>query len=154
MPRTKVPNHRPQNKGAKRKRCIDCEAEGIATSRKAGYPGPRCYTHNKAQKSSRRKLTQEQRWLKVYGITAEEYWKIYEYQGGVCYICRRATGKGRRKLSVDHCHETGIVRGLLCNTDNAKVLGHARDDIEFFERCIEYLNHPPAVDVIGWREVP
>jgi hypothetical protein len=57
-------------------------------------------------------------------------------------------------LSVDHCHETGIVRGLLCQPCNRDVLGHARDDTEFFERCIEYLNSPPAVNVIGERIVP
>ena len=79
-----------------------------------------------------------------YGLTAEEYWKIYEYQGGCCYICRRATGASKR-LSVDHCHETGIVRGLLDTPCNRNVLGHLRDDTDALQRAIDYLTNYPAV---------
>jgi hypothetical protein len=91
--------------------------------------------------------------MQVYGITADEYWSIYRYQMGRCFICERATGV-RKKLSVDHCHATGIVRGLLCSTCNSRVLGHLRDDISAFERAIDYLTSPPAVQVIGERIVP
>ncbi len=85
-----------------------------------------------------------------FGITSEEYFAILEAQGGVCALCNRATGASKR-LAVDHDHRTGLIRGLLCSTDNAKVLGHARDEIEFFERCIDYLTNPPAFRVIGER---
>jgi len=88
--------------------------------------------------------------VNTYGITAEEYWSIYEFQGGVCYICRRANGK-RKRLSVDHCHTTGIVRGLLCSKCNKDVLGHLRDDPEALYRAAEYLNGPPAVSAVGVR---
>ena len=102
------------------------------------------------------KAVSERRWaahlLKTYGITAEEYWAIYEYQGGHCYLCRRATGATRR-LAVDHCHSTGCIRGLLCKFCN-RLLGFARDDIEFFYRCIRYLTVPPAFYVIDQRKVP
>lgn len=90
-----------------------------------------------------------------YSITADEYWAMYRHQGGVCYLCRRARGMGRKRLSVDHCHETGLVRGLCCSHDNRDVLGHARDEIAYFERCIEYLKNPPAVAALGGpRYVP
>jgi hypothetical protein len=79
---------------------------------------------------------------KRYGITRVDYDELYARQGGVCYICQWATGKSRR-LSVDHDHETGRVRGLLCRPCNT-MLGHARDNPAFFERAIEYLAHPPA----------
>jgi hypothetical protein len=91
--------------------------------------------------------------MQVYGISGDEYWRLYRYQLGKCFICQRATG-ARKRLSVDHCHATGIVRGLLCTTCNSKVLGHARDDIEFFERCIDYLTEPPALRLFGERVVP
>jgi hypothetical protein len=91
--------------------------------------------------------------MQVYGITADEYWAIYRFQLGRCFICERATG-ARKRLSVDHCHKTGLVRGLLCSTCNSRVLGHARDDIAFFDRCIDYLNQPPAVRIIGERITP
>lgn len=89
----------------------------------------------------------------MYGISADEYWEIYEFQGGTCAICQRATGV-RKRLSVDHCHETGAVRGLLCQKCNRDVLGHLRDDIAAFERAIEYLANTPASQVIGLRIVP
>jgi hypothetical protein len=91
--------------------------------------------------------------MQVYGITAQEYWAIYEHQGKKCYICQRATGT-RKRLSVDHCHKTGIVRGLLCQRCNRDVLGHLRDDPDAFRRGQEYLRNPPAVMVIGERVVP
>lgn len=150
----RVPYHKSQDRTHKRKRCIDCVDEGITTSRKAPHPGPRCATHHRAKRAKRSSQTREQRWLQVYGITGEEYWAIHTYQDGCCYICQRAKGIGKRRLSVDHDHASGIVRGLLCQPCNRDVLGHARDQIEFFERAIEYLLNPPAVDVIGERVVP
>lgn len=143
------------------KPCVDCVAEGITTKRKLAtdrkgnpVPGPRCATHHRARRGERRETAQEKRWLSVYNISAEEYWEIYRLQGGKCAFCRRATG-ARKNLSVDHDHETGEVRGLLCGHDNLKVLGHARDEIEFFERAIDYLKDPPARQALGGpRYVP
>jgi Recombination endonuclease VII len=82
--------------------------------------------------------------MAVYGITAADYWNIYAWQGCRCYICERATGAGRKKLSVDHCHKTGAVRGLLCGPCNRDVLGHLRDDPEALLRAARYLTNPPA----------
>lgn len=62
-------------------------------------------------------------------------------------MCRRANGRTRR-LSVDHDHITGQVRGLLCRPCNT-ILGHARDAIRFFERAIDYLTDPPAMRLWG-----
>lgn len=89
----------------------------------------------------------------TYGITEEEYWEIYEHQEGYCYICRRANGR-RKRLSVDHCHATGMVRGLLCTSCNRNVLGHLRDDPAALERAAEYLRTPPAPQAIGVRITP
>lgn len=153
MSRPRQPTFRNQDRSHKRRSCVDCADEGITTSRKAPHPGPRCATHHRAKRTVRRSENAETRWKNVYGITADEYWRIYKYQGGTCFICQRATGV-RKRLSVDHCHETGIVRGLLCSTCNSRVLGHLRDEIEAFERAIDYLNEPPATRIIGHRVVP
>ncbi len=145
--------HRTQDRAHRRKNCVDCAAEGITTRRKAPYPGPRCTTHHRAKRTVRKSTAQEQRWLKTYGLTAQEYWRIYEFQGRVCAICQRATGATKR-LSVDHCHRTGVVRGNLCTTCNRHVLGHLRDDPQALRRAIYYLENPPAVQAIGERVVP
>ena len=138
--------------GNPRKQCKDCLSEGVTTKRPAPHPGPRCKTHHRAEVKRRREAAWEKRMLATYGITADEYWAIYEAQGGRCYICRRATGKAK-KLAVDHDHLTGEVRGLLDLRCNRNVLGHSRDDVEFFKRAIEYLENPPARAVIGVRIV-
>ena len=46
--------------------------------------------------------------LRVYGINTEKYDAMAEEQGGTCAICNK-----EEKLVVDHCHDTGRVRGLL-----------------------------------------
>lgn len=138
---------------SKRRQCKDCLAEGITTHREAKYPGPRCYTHHRRFRQSKRAYSHSRHIGETYGITAEEYAAIHAAQGGVCYICRRATG-ARRRLAVDHDHDSGYVRGLLCKTCNYKVLGHLRDDTEAFQRAIDYINNPPAFGVIGKRKVP
>lgn len=92
--------------------------------------------------------------MQIYGLTADQYWAIHAFQGGYCYICRRANGLGEKRLSVDHDHKTGIVRGLLCLKCNREILGHLRDDPEAFQRAIDYLDDPPAVQAIGKRFVP
>ena len=49
-----------------------------------------------------------------YGITIEVFDQMMEDCGGQC-VCGRTTGRNGNALHVDHCHETGQVRGLLCN---------------------------------------
>lgn len=137
----------------RKKICVDCKREGITTRRVAKYPGPRCATHHRLKRKQRRDYNHAEHIGRTYGITAEEYQAIYEAQGGRCYICQRATG-ARRKLAVDHDHDSGYVRGLLCRPCNHKVLGHLRDDTEALQRAINYLNNPPAFGVIGKRKVP
>ena len=64
-----------------------------------------------------------------YGITAAEYDAMYAKQKGCCAICGKHAEAGsspahwKNKLAVDHCHDTGKVRGLLCNDCNAGI-GH------------------------------
>jgi Recombination endonuclease VII len=71
-----------------------------------------------------------------YGISSEEYNKIFKQQGGVCIICGLPPRK--RSLHVDHNHETGEIRGLLCHLCNVG-LGHFRDNPDLLERAANYL---------------
>ncbi len=75
--------------------------------------------------------------IKTYGLELGDYDRLYQGQGGVCAICRRATGKTKR-LAVDHDHDTGLVRGLLCGPCN-KLVGYFRNSPEAFLRAAEYL---------------
>jgi Recombination endonuclease VII len=69
-------------------------------------------------------------------MTVEEYEKLFEEQEGRCAICGRDQ---ETKLAVDHDHQTGERRGLLCKQCNVG-LGYFRDDTAVLERAISYLN--------------
>lgn len=71
---------------------------------------------------------------KQIGCAPEDYDRMYEEQGGCCGICRLPFDM----LCVDHCHETGRIRGLLCTTCN-KSLGGFKDDKERLQRAIDWL---------------
>lgn len=71
-----------------------------------------------------------------FGITTDVYEKLVRAQHGRCGICRNIPTKGR--LSVDHDHVTGIVRGLLCVSCNAGV-GQFRDDPKLLSKAIAWL---------------
>lgn len=135
--------------------CKDCYPDGPdpwtqkKNYRPAPHPGPRCATHHRSKRRAQREAARALRLLKTYGITLEQYDALYAAQGGVCFICQRATGKSK-KLAVDHDHATGYVRGLLCSVCN-NTLGHLRDDEKAAYRIYQYLmDGAPAPDVIGW----
>lgn len=77
----------------------------------------------------------------LYGVTPEQYDALYEAQGGCCAICGRpenAKQNGRPvRLSVDHDHDSGIVRGLLCRRCNSAV--GTLENTPFVEAISDYL---------------
>lgn len=85
-----------------------------------------------------------------YGITPNEYRALFRAQGGRCYVCRKAAGKGKR-LGVDHDHLTGEVRGLVCTgsldpkTCNRLIAYYTRAALI---RAAEMLSDPPPARVV------
>ena len=79
---------------------------------------------------------------KTYGITIELYDKMYNEQKGVCKICSKPESTVRQgilqSLAVDHCHTTGKIRGLLCNSCN-RALGMFGDDTTILYNAVKYL---------------
>lgn len=73
---------------------------------------------------------------KNYGITIAEYDELFERQNGNCAIC--GLPEIMRRLSVDHNHETGEVRGLLCATCNL-LIGNAKENADILLKAIDYL---------------
>jgi hypothetical protein len=80
---------------------------------------------------------------KHYGVTLDWYNEQLAKQGGNCAICRKpeaALIKGKQvALAVDHCHDTGTVRGLLCMSCN-RAIGLLRHDAGLLKAAIEYLD--------------
>lgn len=77
----------------------------------------------------------ERQMIRSYGIDANEYHRMLKNQNGVCKICGKTE---KRRLSVDHNHQTQQVRGLLCRICNS-VLGFVNEEIIVFSKMIEYL---------------
>lgn len=67
------------------------------------------------------------------------YFFLFEQQGGVCAICHKPEEK--RKMAIDHNHETGEVRGLLCTRHNLGI-GYFHDSVNELKAAIEYLQNP------------
>ena len=81
---------------------------------------------------------------KKYGLTVEEHDEMLAAQGGGCAICGRAP-RPDISLHVDHDHETGAVRGLVCFRCN-NALGDLNDDPALLDRAATYLHgHDPEV---------
>jgi Tfp pilus assembly protein PilP len=133
-----------QHKGGHRNECKNCTAE---------YSRKRRENPEIAQKSresaarwveSNPEANKQRYLLRKFNITLEEYQDLLLKQDGVCAICRepesvvRRSKTGKEMLAVDHCHETGKVRGLLCFKCNT-ALGALGDSIEGLERALAYL---------------
>jgi len=69
-----------------------------------------------------------------YGLEWSDYCRIADAQGGCCAICRDAS----QKLVVDHCHVTGVVRGLLCDRCNVGI-GRLGDNATGVQKALDYL---------------
>lgn len=76
---------------------------------------------------------------RLFNLTKEEYEKMLFRQNGVCAICNDSK-KNTRRLSVDHCHKTGRIRGLLCVECNM-TLGLVKDKVDRLKSMIKYLKN-------------
>ncbi|GHF61187.1 hypothetical protein GCM10010218_48410 [Streptomyces mashuensis] len=125
------------------RRCSRCErnrAERFFTPR-----GRICGT---CKKTARSTASHEARVRSTYGLGPGEYDTLFRLQGGCCAICG---GTRRQRLSVDHCHKTQLVRGLLCRMCNGRLLTAARDRPTVLRAAAQYLDDPPAPRLIGRR---
>lgn len=112
------------------------------------FSGPRGKICETCRKKSGSKARHETRVMKTYGLGKGEYEALFKAQGGRCAICRQPR---RQRLSVDHDHKTGLVRGLCCRMCNGRLLTAARDRPEVLRAAADYLESPPARTHLGDR---
>lgn len=84
-----------------------------------------------------KKSSHKRRLKHSYGLDYENYLNLLEKQNGVCAICEKDNKNWN--MAVDHCHETGKIRGLLCNTCN-RAIGLFKDDPALLNKAIKYLS--------------
>lgn len=104
--------------------CIQCHRE-----RAKGY-----WRNNPLPKEVQR----EKNLRKSFGIGVADYNKLLEEQGGCCAICGTNSCSSGKNFAVDHCHTTGVIRGLLCKFCNT-ALGQFQDSPEILTKAIAYL---------------
>lgn len=77
---------------------------------------------------------------KRYGITLEQWDELFQKQEGKCRICEIHRDNSAKDLAVDHCHDTGKVRGLLCVRCN-RAIGLLNDDPVLLRKAVKYLEN-------------
>ena len=107
-----------------------------------GKENQRRYRQSEKGKACLRKNSIKHRLKRKYNLSLEEYSEKLIRQGGFCAICEcsetaKQDGKLKR-LAVDHNHETGRVRGLLCARCN-RALGFVQENIKTLLSCVAYL---------------
>lgn len=128
---TATPNKYPQGY-FKEKRCKHCGFSFIPQAPSEHYCCDKCKDYG----------TIEAYYKRTYGITIKDYLDIAEEQGYVCAICGQDNFKmgdfHSGVLVVDHDHQTGKVRGLLCHNCN-RALGLLHDDKSALSQALKYL---------------
>jgi len=131
-------------------KCIKCSvsfkfstASEINRFNRADYRCTECYREYNKQYRKRigkNSARNKQHALKsIYGISLQDYNSMLIKQNYKCAICnQKPLDVGRKKLAVDHCHDTGVIRGLLCSNCNS-ALGSMKDNITSLISAISYL---------------
>lgn len=102
------------------------------------------------------------RLLDNFNLTPEMWEIIYCYQNKVCFVCGRPNQRAGQRLAVDHSHQDGLIRGLLCAKCNP-LLGKLENAfvrlglhkvpgltlVAVIEKLHHYLKDPPAVKALG-----
>jgi len=129
-----------RNKNGRGSRCKPCHLAAAQAWQRAN---PERH-HEHSLRASRKHYHQNpdyyRNWflVKKYGITLDEYDALLEQQGGGCAICGRKPAS--KRLSVDHDHRSGRVRGILCDGCNRAIGVLKLEQPERFQRIADYLS--------------
>jgi hypothetical protein len=123
-------------------RCGEREPTAFYTHKKNGRRSnahcAKCHKQQCRNKYNAKSMLQKRADKAVsYGLTPQQYIDMYEKQCGKCAICNEIP-KTQRGLHVDHCHETGVVRGLLCHGCNVGI-GNFLHSTELMNKAVKYL---------------
>jgi len=130
-------------------KCLEANCQKFAVCK--GFCGT-CYARNRRKDPEYREILRLRQkkynkgdyrrevLLRSYGLTEDSYKQMFDSQNGLCDICKKTpVGKSLHDvLHIDHCHETGQVRGLLCSPCNLAI-GHLRYSVRIIDSGIRYL---------------
>ncbi len=131
-----------------RRRREDKRVKGLCMQ--CGYKSPRaglttcqsCADRRSRQQKENRISTRRRHLIKQYGLSLDDYDRMFGKQGGVCAICGQPETRRYRgeitNLVVDHDHKTGRIRGLLCSRCNVR-LDELIGDLDWPKRATQYV---------------
>lgn len=117
----------------KRGGCTLCRRQRGSESDKALYQARKDRNYYQENKQH----IAEQRMLRVYSLTPDAYANLLASQGGRCALCGDEF-LNSQATHIDHCHDTGTIRGILCSGCNTG-LGLLGDDLDGIMRAVRYL---------------
>jgi hypothetical protein len=123
--------------------CEWCKTEFVKNRVNQRFCRKQCAKYASRKRTGRKnKEKRRYRWMKLgINITFNEYRNLLQQQNGKCKICQKHFSEiQNRALQVDHNHNDGKIRGLLCGACNMG-LGNFRDDYKLLRKAIEYLRH-------------
>jgi hypothetical protein len=123
------------NKGTQNGLAYYCKACAANRARK-NYAKRMSCPINKEKQSDK---TRNYQLLKTHGVTAEEYEAMLAAQEYSCAICGVELSSRGHKTHLDHCHNTGKLRAMLCTNCN-RGLGHFQDNEELLKKAADYLH--------------
>lgn len=127
--------------------CRECEAEQRRVRDSKKSPEERKRPTREWERCNPKKfaLQRLRRRCRTIGIPEEQIAEVVErYQATeACDICGAADSGNGRGFHLDHCHETGKFRGVLCHHCNL-ALGHFQDDVARVLKAVDYLSHPTS----------
>lgn len=129
--------------------CTRCKEEKLETEFyvRKGRPNGKgrlseCKECTKKRTSKRYKkdpdLINDKRAAKLYGLSLQEVVQMRKDANGICAVCNREGLHHHKRLVIDHDHETGAVRGLICSRCNSAI-GFLGDNIDNVENLLLYL---------------
>lgn len=120
--------------------CKCCEKSG--TAKDFYYKLDRGYFYVNTTQCKR--CTRDRMRFRAFGITREDFYEMLSKQDGNCAICEISmdeyvkTSQNNKVFSVDHCHTTGVIRGLLCCSCN-RGIGYFKDNPNALNKAAKYL---------------
>lgn len=128
----------PRCKDGLQSRCNSCQVKAANAWRKKDPKRHAKYNSEWAQKNKR--SVRNTRLKRLYGITMDVYDAMLAQQDGKCAICGTTEPGGNSPLfHVDHCHDSSVIRGLLCGKCNFGI-GQLDHDVSRLQAAIDYLN--------------
>jgi len=122
--------------------CKSCESSNSGEYQKRNKDKANAYRDKyRANNQKSLRVTELRRQAKIKGYDPDEAQAIFEQHDGKCDICRRTpkeANSSKKYLSIDHCHSTNKIRGMLCNNCNL-ALGMLQDSPELLAKAIEYI---------------